>query len=155
MMFSDMLGLHVSNPEILMFKSLLTRFYRVTYTALLPRILAGPVVHADETSVKLRTGKGYVWVLVSPEEVVFLYRPTREAEFLQNILRDFQGVLVSDFLRRLRIAPVPATEVPDIHLIRDINQDLLNNPFDEDFRVSPSRLDHCYELSSRRLISMV
>jgi len=54
-MFRDMFGLNITNPEILMFKSLLARFYRPTYKALLARILKGPVVHADETYVKLRT----------------------------------------------------------------------------------------------------
>jgi hypothetical protein len=36
------------------------------------------VLHADETEAKLRTGKGYEWVLAAAEEVVYLYRPARE-----------------------------------------------------------------------------
>jgi hypothetical protein len=132
-MFRDLFGLAVSNPEILMFKSLMARFYRPTYRALLAKILTGPVLHADETYVKLRTGKGYVWVLASPEEVVFMYRPTREAEFLQEMLRDFQGVLVSDFYAGYESLPCSQQKCL-IHLIRDMNQDLLNNPFDEELQ---------------------
>jgi hypothetical protein len=43
-MFRDMFGLNVGNPEILMFKSLLARFYRPAYKVLLARILTGPVI---------------------------------------------------------------------------------------------------------------
>jgi hypothetical protein len=132
-MFRDLFGLTVGNPEILMFRSLMARFYRPTYRALLAKILAGPVLHADETYVKLRTGTGYVWVLASPEEVVFMYRPTREAEFLHGMLRDFQGVLVSDFYAGYESLQCPQQKCL-IHLIRDMNQDLLNNPFDEELQ---------------------
>ena len=47
--------------------------------------------------MKLKTGKGYVWVFASLEEVVYLFRPTREGDFLRELLKDFHGVLVSDF----------------------------------------------------------
>lgn len=132
-MFRDLFGLAVGNHEILMFKSLMARYYHTTYKALLAKILAGPVLHADETYVKLRTGKGYVWVFASPEEAVFMYKPTREAEFLQEMLRDFKGVLVSDFYAGYESLPCPQQKCL-IHLIRDMNQDLLNNPFDEELQ---------------------
>jgi hypothetical protein len=132
-MFRDLFGLSIGNPEVLMFKSLMARFYRPTYRVLLARILAGPVLHADETYVKLRTGKGYVWVLASLEEVVFMYRPTRETDFLHKMLGDFKGVLVSDFYAGYESLPCPQQKCL-IHLIRDMNQDLLNNPFDEELQ---------------------
>ena len=132
-MFRDLFGLTVSNVEILMFKSLMARFYRPTYKALLAKILSGPVLNADETYVKLRTGKGYVWVFASPEEAVFMYKPTREAGFLEEMLREFQGVLVSDFFVGYESLPCPQQKCL-IHLIRDMNQDLLNNPFDEELQ---------------------
>ena len=62
-----------------------------------------------------------------------MYRPTREGGFLREYLKDFHGVLVSDFY-----AAYDSIEYPQqkclIHLIRDINQDLLNSPFDEELR---------------------
>jgi hypothetical protein len=42
-----------------------------------------------------------VWVFASLEEVVFMYKPTREGEFLHKMLKSFEGVLVSGFLRCL------------------------------------------------------
>jgi hypothetical protein len=112
---------------------LMARFYRPTYKALLAKILSGPVLNADETYVKLRTGKGYVWVFASLEEAVFMYKPTREAGFLEEMLREFQGVLVSDFFVGYESLPCPQQKCL-IHLIRDMNQDLLNNPFDEELQ---------------------
>jgi hypothetical protein len=116
-----------------MFKNLTAHMYQTTYRKLLEKMLAGQVVYVDETEVKLKTGKGYVWVFASLEEVYYIYRPTREGAFLLELLKDFKGVLVSDFY-----AAYDGIECPQqkclIHLIRDINQDLLSNPFDEELR---------------------
>jgi len=123
----------VAGQEIHEIKSLMARYYRPGSRRLLGKILSGPVLHIDETEVKLKTGKGYVWVFASLEEVVFLYRPTREGDFLRKLLKDFRGVLVSDFY-----AAYDAIECPQqkclIHLMRDMNQELLNNPFDEELQ---------------------
>jgi hypothetical protein len=111
----------------------MARRYRAGYKKLLEKLLTGKVLHVDETEVILRTGKAYVWVFASMEEAVFMYRPTREGTFLKDLLKDFHGVLVSDFY-----AAYDSIECPQqkclIHLIRDMNQDLLDNPFDEELQ---------------------
>jgi hypothetical protein len=116
-----------------MIKSLMASYYKVTYEMFLKNILAGPLLHIDETEVQLQDRKGYVWVFTNLEEVVYLYRPTREGDFLHDLLREFHGVLVSDFY-----AAYDSIECPQqkclIHLMRDINQELLNNPFDEELK---------------------
>jgi predicted RecB family nuclease len=129
----DLFGLRVHPMEFHMFKSLLARYYRPTYNKLLATLLAGKVLHADETEVDLRTGKAYVWVFASMEEVVFMYRPNREGAFLRDLLKDFRGVLVSDFYAAYDALPCPQQKCL-IHLMRDMNQDLLNNPFDEELQ---------------------
>jgi len=126
-------GLHVGDSEVYLFKTLLARHYRPCYQRLLKTILTGPVLHVDETEVKLRTGKGYVWVLATAEEVVYLYRPTREGDFLPGLLKDFCGVLVSDFYAAYDALPCPQQKCL-IHLLRDMNQELLNNPFDTELQ---------------------
>src|SRR5205823_2869661 len=80
-MFKEFFGLAVCQQEITRFKSIMARYYRPCYRTLFKKILASPVLHVDETHVRLRTGKGYVWVLATPGEVVYLYRPTREGDF--------------------------------------------------------------------------
>jgi hypothetical protein len=126
-------GLHVHQSEIHMVKGLLAHRYQETYERLLRRIVTGHVAHVDETEVKLRTGTGYVWVLGSIEEVVFMYRPNREGDFLHELLRDFHGVLVSDFYTAYDSIDCPQQKCL-IHLMRDLNQELLGNPFDADLR---------------------
>jgi hypothetical protein len=132
-MFEEFFGLHIGKTDIHQFKSLMARYYRGTYRGLLDKILAGGLLHIDETEVQLKTGRAYVWVFTSLEEVVFMLRPNREGDFLKELLKDFQGVLVSDFY-----AAYDSIECPQqkclIHLIRDINQELLNNPFDEELK---------------------
>jgi hypothetical protein len=132
-LLSEMFDLKVYDTEVLMFKSLIARMYQRTCKELMERILGGQVVHADETEIKLRSGKGYVWVFSSLEEVFYMYRPTREGSFLQELLKGFNGVLVSDFY-----AAYDGIECAQqkclIHLIRDINQELVSNPFDEELR---------------------
>jgi transposase IS66 family protein len=101
---------------------------------LLKKTLSGNLLHIDETEVRLTTGKGYVWAFTNLEEVVFMFKPNREGGFLRELLRGFHGVLVSDFY-----AAYDSIECPQqkclIHLMRDINQDLLNNPFDEELQL--------------------
>jgi predicted RecB family nuclease len=132
-LFEEFFGLRIAGAEVHVFKTLMARYYRTTYERLLEKLLAGGLLHVDETEVILRTGKAYVWVFTNLEEVVFLLRPTREGDFLKDLLKDFHGVLVSDFYAAYGSIPCPQQKCL-IHLIRDINQDLLNHPFDEELQ---------------------
>jgi hypothetical protein len=132
-MFKEFFGLAVCQQEINAFKSLLAGYYRPCYRRLLDKIRSGAVLHVDETQVKLRGQKGYVWVFTTAEEVVYMYRPTREGDFLTALLKDFRGVLVSDFYAAYDSLPCPQQKCL-IHLMRDMNQELLNCPFDTELR---------------------
>jgi predicted RecB family nuclease len=132
-MIEELFGLRVHLCEVNMFKGLMARYYQLAYDRLLQKILSGHLLLIDETEVGLKTGKGYVWVLASLEEVVYMYRPTREGDFLKAMLKDFRGVLVSDFYAAYDSINCPQQKCL-IHLMRDMNQDLLNAPFDEDLK---------------------
>jgi hypothetical protein len=132
-MLEDIFGLRVFFSEVHMFKSLMASYYKATYQKLLEKILSGTLLHVDETEVQLKNEKGYVWVFTNIEEVVYIYRPTREGDFLRELLKEFHGVLVSDFYTAYDGIECPQQKCL-IHLIRDINQELLNNPFDEDLK---------------------
>jgi predicted RecB family nuclease len=132
-MFEDCFGLRVGFMEVLAIKVLMAQRYRQTLKAILARIVAGGLVHVDETEVNLQKGKGYVWVLTSMEDVVYLYRPSREADFLRDLLRGFRGVLVSDFYPGYESLPCKQ-QVCLVHLIRDMNSDLMGSPYDEEFK---------------------
>jgi hypothetical protein len=62
-----------------------------------------------------------------------MYRPNREGDFLKELLKDFHGVLVSDFYTAYDSIECPQQKCL-IHLLRDMNQDLLNNPYDEELQ---------------------
>jgi predicted RecB family nuclease len=132
-MLRDYFGLAVCQQELTRFKPMMARYYRPCYKRLLDKILSGKVLHIDETEVNLRTGKQYVWVLATSEAVVYLYRPTREGSFLPDLLKDFKGVLVSDFYAAYDAIDCPQQKCL-IHLMRDMNQELLNSPFDQELQ---------------------
>ena len=132
-MLKDVFRLAVCQQEINEFKSMMARYYQSCYAMLLAKVLSGKVLHIDETQVRLRLGKGYVWGLTTTEVVVYIYRPTREGDFLLELLQDFHGVLVSDFYAAYDAIACPQQKCL-IHLMRDMNQELLNNPFDTELQ---------------------
>ena len=132
-MLREFFDLCVHDPEVHMFKSLLAHYYKPTRHSPLKKILSGSVMHIDDTEVKLKTGRGYVTVITSLEEVVFIYRPTKEGGFVQDLLKNFHGVLVSDCHPTYDSVPCPQQKCL-IHLMQDINQDLLNSPFDQELQ---------------------
>lgn len=83
--------------------------------------------------VSLKGREAYVWVFTNLEEVAYVYAPTREGTTLETHLNDFSGVLVSDFY-----AVYDAMDCVQqkclVHLIRDINDDLLNEPFNTELK---------------------
>src|SRR2546428_5178636 len=98
------------------------QYYAVTYDRILKKLVNGSIIHADETKINLQKGSGYVWVLTSMEDVVYLYRPSREADFLHTVLAGFHGVLITDFYTGYDSLPCLQQKCL-IHLIRDINDD--------------------------------
>ena len=70
------------------------------------------MIYVDETEISLRHGKGYVWVLTNSEEVVYLFRPNREAGFLKDLLKGFQGVVVRIFYSGYDGLRLPSAEMP-------------------------------------------
>jgi predicted RecB family nuclease len=127
-------GLRVNVPEIHGFKHLMAKYYAATLERLQAKLLVGSVIHADETEVNVRgVGKVYIWVFTNLEEVIYLYKPSREGGFLHGYLKGFGGVLVSDFYTAYDSLPC-AQQKCLIHLIRDLNHDILANPFDEELK---------------------
>ena len=130
---AELFGIQLLIRDIHMFKSLMARFYRHAYRKILKRLLSSSLRHADETEVHLQSENGYVWVFTNMEDVLYIYRPTREGEFLKELLRSFSGVLVSDFYSPYDSANCSQQKCL-VHLIQDMNQALLASPYDQELQ---------------------
>jgi hypothetical protein len=125
--------LHPRSTAIGHFKAEAAEKYEATFNALVNRLCSGPLLHVDETKVNLRDKDGFVWVFANMEDVVYVYSDTREGDLLQSMLKDFKGVLVSDFYAAYDSIQCPQQKCL-IHLIRDLNDDVLKHPFDEELK---------------------
>jgi predicted RecB family nuclease len=129
----DLFELDVSQRSMYQFKTRIAREYSDLCSEIKERILNGPIIHIDETPVKLNKGKGYVWVVANMDSVFYFYRETRKGDFLKDMLSDFSGVLISDFFTAYD-SPECAQQKCLLHLIRDFNEDLQRNPYDDEFK---------------------
>ena len=118
------------NDKIYKFKADTANAYHSVYDNILNNLCSGTLLHVDETTVSVGGTNGYVWVLTSMEEVAYFYTPSREGSTIQAMLRNFKGVLVSDFYAAYDAIDCPQQKCL-IHFIRDLNDDLLKNPYDD------------------------
>jgi predicted RecB family nuclease len=129
----QVLGLNIGGHSANRLKEAAAAFYQPAYGRILERIGRSEVVHADETKVDARGHSGYVWVFTSLEEAVYIYAPSREGELVRSLLKDFNGVLVSDFYAAYDSVDCLHQKCL-IHLIRDLNDDLIREPFNDEMR---------------------
>jgi hypothetical protein len=129
----QLFGLPLSRGSINRLKAMQAVRHEPIYRAILDRIAAGNLVHADETKVAIDGKDGYVWVFTNLEDVAFVYSETREATTAQDVLRSFRGVLVSDFYAGYDSIDCPQQKCL-VHLIRDMNDDLCKQPYNEEIK---------------------
>jgi predicted RecB family nuclease len=131
--FKRLFGLDLSRSTMNNLKIRAADYYSVTKRRILDRILQGNLVHADETRANIKGQLAYVWVLTNLREVVYILAESREGELVQKLLSNFKGVLVSDFYAAYDSIACPQQKCL-IHLMRDLNDDVLKNPFDEELK---------------------
>lgn len=137
---SDMFGVPIRSGGVGRLRDQASERYRKTYESLMADLRRGPMVHADETWVRVkgRESKGYVWVFANPEVAVYVYSPSREGNIVRDALSEFRGVLVSDFYAAYDTLDCPQQKCL-VHLVRDLNDDLAKNPFDEELKNMAAR----------------
>lgn len=136
---NELFGFSFPSTVVHKIKSRLTAQYQATYERLKEKLRRGSLVHADETKAKIKPHDGYVWAFTNLEEVVYVYTPTRDGDILETMLEGFAGVLVSDFYSAYDGVKCPQQKCL-IHLMRDINDDLFHNPFDEELKQVAQKL---------------
>ena len=130
---NDLFGFYVRFSDIARMKSQLSKYYKSTYQQIIKRMVKSKVIHIDETQIHLKDKSAYIWVLTNTEEVIFMFKDSREGAFLKKLLKDFKGVLISDFYAAYDSLGCEQQKCL-IHLIRDINGDLYENPYDEELK---------------------
>jgi len=130
---NTLFGYRLGQPSINGLKHRATELYREAYDDIKNRLLNGKLIHADETHLSTRHGAGYVWVFTSMEEVIYLWSTTREGDVAKDFLGGFDGVLVSDFYSAYDSITC-AQQRCLIHLIRDLNGEVLKEPFNGEMK---------------------
>jgi hypothetical protein len=126
-------GFQMDEIVVRRFKERGAEYYRETRKRILAVMVEGNVIHADETRIRLHGKVGYVWVFTTFRQVVYFYSDTREGSLVQSALDGFKGVLVSDFYAAYDSLPC-AQQKCLLHLMRDLNDAVLDNPYDESIK---------------------
>ncbi|MDN5940502.1 MAG: IS66 family transposase [Nitrospira sp.] len=130
---NKLFGLRLRIGTTSRFKAKAAETYKGTCDALIKRLCNGQLIHADETKISVEGKVGFVWVFANMEEVAYVYSETRHGSTPQSLLKDFTGVLVSDFYAAYDGIPCPQQKCL-IHLIRDLNDAVLKCPYDEELK---------------------
>lgn len=130
----DMFGERMSEGTILSFISHFAQSYADTENILVRRILESPFIHVDETRINIQGTDYYVWVFTDGKHVVFKMTETRETNVVHEFVSNYEGVLISDFYPGYDSISCKQQKCW-VHLIRDLNNDLWNAPFDDEFEL--------------------
>lgn len=127
---NKLFSLHLPLGTTKRFKIASAKKYETAYKEIISRLCHGTgLLHVDETKVSVKGQDGFVWIYANMVEVAYVYTGTREGDFLHSILKDFKGILVSDFYAAYDGINCPQQKCL-IHLIRDLNDAVLKHPYD-------------------------
>lgn len=121
-----------SGNNISSVKSQFAKYYKSTYHNLMEEIVKGKLLHVDETPFSISKSKGYVWAFTNMDTIYYYFTITRQSDFLKELISEFKGVLVSDFYAGYDSVNCVKQRCL-IHLIRDINDDILKNQLNVEF----------------------
>ena len=108
-------------------------YYTNSEEQLLQQLLKSPFIHADETTVSVLGINWYVWVFTDEKYVIFKLRETRESSIVHDFFNSYEGVVISDFYSAYNSLNCKQQKCW-VHLIRDMNTDLLSEPSDFEYQ---------------------
>lgn len=149
-MLNEYFQISISIAYIVEVRSEFARLYLSLFEELKESLIKGNLIQGDETKINLRQESGYIWVITNLSTVIYFYQPNREGKFLQDILEDFDGVIVSDFYAAYDSIGCDQQKCL-IHLIRDINDDLFQNQTNEDLQFIAQK----FGILIRKIVSTV
>jgi predicted RecB family nuclease len=132
-LLKDSFNIIVSATQMTRFKEIIAEEYVKTYDEIIKKMSESKLIHIDETIAKISGINGYVWVFANYDSVYYQFRETRETEFLKELLKDFKGVLISDFYTGYDSIECEQQKCL-VHLIRDLNEDFMKHQLDDEFK---------------------
>jgi predicted RecB family nuclease len=129
---SEQFSEKISTARLIDFLKQYAHYYAETEKSITRSLLRSRYIHVDETKVNIKGSNWYVWVFTDEKHVIFTLKETREADFVHELLRNYPGVLISDFYPGYDSVECRQQKCW-VHLIRDLNDDLQENPFDKEF----------------------
>jgi len=133
-MMQELFGEKICESTIPFFMTRFARYYASTEKLHIKRILQSPFIHVDETKINIRGTNQYVWVFTDGKYVIFKISETREAAIAHEFVSNYDGVLISDFYPGYESVPCKQQKCW-VHLIRDLNDDLWDTPFNAEFEL--------------------
>ena len=101
-------------------KKVTAEYYKGWYNKSIRKIQEWRFIHCDETSIRTKSGKGYVWVFTNLYNVIYVFKKDRKTDFIKNYIKGFDGIFISDFYAGFNSLKCLQQKCL-IHLIRDIN----------------------------------
>lgn len=98
----EKMGVHVHRGTLTRLVHRTAELLEPIHTTILSSVLQGPVLTVDETPTKAgrangKMQKGYFWGFYGAEdEVAFVFSPSRSGTILREVLRDYEGKLLTD-----------------------------------------------------------
>jgi predicted RecB family nuclease len=136
---NDLFGYGLSDNVARRGQSHLAQIYQAAENGLMARLCSTNMICIDEAQIRLkRRLSGYVWVFSGPEIVVYRFSRSRDGSLVNDALKGFSGVAVTDFYGAYD-SLLCSQQKCLIHLMRDINDDLLKNPFDPELKEVAAR----------------
>jgi predicted RecB family nuclease len=133
-MIKEQFGIWINPMYLVQRKYKWLRYWKSEVEYLWKIVKNSPVMHIDETTVRLSKDRGYVWAFATPHTVFYHFTLTREVDFLHTWLKGYKGIIVTDSFPGYETLKVKQQKCL-IHLIRDLNDDLFKNPFDEEYKL--------------------
>ncbi|MEK7396258.1 MAG: TM0106 family RecB-like putative nuclease, partial [Candidatus Poribacteria bacterium] len=130
----DQFNENICESTVVNFLRYFANYYSDTEKIIIQRILASSVVHVDETKINIQGIEQYVWVFTDGNNVILKLTETREVTIVHEVLHNYNGILISDFYAGYDSITCRQQKCW-VHLIRDLNNDLREAPFDSEFEI--------------------
>jgi predicted RecB family nuclease len=138
-LFAEQFKEHISISQPMRFLKQYAVYYSDTEQTMRHTMLQSPFLHVDETKVNIKGENWYVWVFTDEQHVIFKLTETRETTLVYDMLQTYRGVLISDFYPGYDAIPCKQQKCW-VHLIRDLNNDLQQNPLDKEYETFVSQV---------------